>query len=97
MRRTHVKKRKSKRRTTRRKLARKRGGAVYPLNRYQNHQFPEREVPMNGGAFDTRYTFSQPLANVWDSSMHGVSNVVNTFMGRSQDVNPDVTSQPYLR
>ena len=49
-----------------------------------------------GGGLDTRYTFSQPLADIYRSGTHGVSNLFNSFMGRSHSVSPNVSDQPYL-
>lgn len=77
--------RKRKRRTLRRRQ--KRGGFRYA----------EPSNPITGGgAVDPRYTFSQPLTNVFQSGTYGVSNMFNSFMGRSQSVSPNVSDQPYL-
>ena len=79
--------RKRRRRTLKRKQKQKRGGFRYA----------EPSNPITGGgAVDTRFTFSQPLTNVYQSGTHGVSNMFNSFMGRSHSVSPNVSDQPYL-
>ena len=82
-----------KRRTTRRRArgrSNKRGG-------FSGFNFPEPSNIMKGGSFiDSRYTFSQPVVNVFRSGAEGVSNVFNDFMGRSHAVSSNVSDQPYL-
>jgi len=84
MRRRTFRKRRNKRKTKRR------GGFRYPES--------ENRIRGGGGdgAVDSRYTFSQPLTNLWRSGTHGLSNTFNTLMGRSHDVSPNVSDQPYL-
>ena len=79
--------RKRRRFTRRRNTRQKRGGFRYA----------EPSNPITGGGgLDTRYTFSQPLADIYRSGTHGVSNLFNSFMGRSHSVSPNVSDQPYL-
>ncbi len=59
-------------------------------------RYAEPSAPITGGGGDPRYTFSQPLADVFRTGTHGVSNMFNSFMGRSHDVSPNVSDQPYL-
>lgn len=58
-------------------------------------RYAEPSAPITGGG-DPRYTFSQPLADVFRTGTHGVSNMFNSFMGRSHNVSPNVSDQPYL-
>ena len=84
MRRNTRKPRKMKRRTR----AKRRGGSVYP---------PLPSNAIKGGGLDSRYTFSQPLTNAFQSGTYSLSKLWNNFLGHSQGVNPDVLDQPYLK
>lgn len=90
MRRNTRKPRKMKRRTRAKARSTRRGGcgSVYP---------PLPSNAIKGGGLDSRYTFSQPMTNAFQSGTYSLSKLWNNFLGHSQGVNPDVLDQPYLK
>ena len=88
MRRRSTYRHRKRKRITRRAMRRKRGGFRYAE--------PSNPITGGGGGLDTRYTFSQPVTDIFRSGTHGVSNMFNSFMGRSHSASPNVSDQPYL-
>jgi hypothetical protein len=84
-------------RYTRKPRNRKRKSKAKGKSRKRGGDYPLPSNPIRGGGLDSRYTFSQPLTNAFQSGTYSLSKLWNNFLGHSQGVNPDVLDQPYLK